>query len=246
MRRRLGGLSGAVIFGLATVASAAQLTVGAGSTLDLGSGSLDLGCAGLVVAGTLAAGTNVIDWAQDVSVQPGGTLNGESATLYVTGDWSNSGTFSAGTSSVNFIDGCDRTSATISGGSTFATLSMTTAIGKLYSFQAGSTQTITGSLTLAGASGNLLTIRSTVNGNEAFLDLQGSQAVDFVDVKDNHAIGHLILMGLDSVNSGNAPGWWVAAGIPALSAAALALLMLAIMWAGCRGLRVKEDTARTP
>ena len=101
--RRLRALAAAATLGLATGASAAQLTVGAGSALDLGTGSLDLGCAGLVVAGTVAAGTNVIDWAQDVSIQPGGTLNGESATLYVTGDWSNSGTFIAGTSSVNFI-----------------------------------------------------------------------------------------------------------------------------------------------
>ena len=100
-------------------------------------------------------------------------------------------------------------------------------------------------LTLLGASGNLLTIRSTIDGSEAFLDLQGSQSVDFVDVKDNHATGYAIYMGLDSVNSGNAPGWIVAA-LPALSGAALVLLMLVLLWTGHRLMRARQAAAQTP
>lgn len=242
-RRRRGLLSGVVVFGLATATSAAHLTVGAGSTVDLGDGSLDLGCANLAVEGTLAAGTGVIDWAEDVSI--GGTLNGESATLYVTGDWNNSGTFNAGSSSVRFVDGCGLSSATISGDSTFFDLEMTTSTGKLVAFEAGSTTTVTDLLTLAGAEANLLTIRSTVDGSEAYLDLQGSQTNDFVDVKDNHAIGNPIPPGPNSVKGPNTPGW-ANIVLPTLSAGALALLTLSILWAGRWGLRARQASAPTP
>ncbi len=218
MRRRLGLLSAVVVFGLTSSSSAAQLNVAAGSSLDLGTGSLDLGCADLVVAGTLAAGTGVIDWAEDVSINSGGTLNGESASLYVTGDWSNSGSFNAGSSSVRFADGCGLSSATISGSSTFFDLEMTTSMGKLVAFEAGATTTVTDLLALMGALGNLLAIRSTVDGSEAYLNLQGSHSANFVDVQDNHATGSPITLGANSVKGTNTSGWIdLTAAIPTLS-----------------------------
>jgi hypothetical protein len=232
-RRRLGFFSGAAVFGLAAVASAAQLTVGAGSSVALGSGSLDLGCADLVVAGTLAGGTNGIAGARDVMINPSGVLSGESATFEVAGDWDNAGAFNAGTSTVQLVDGCGLSGAVVTGDSTFYELVMTTSTGKLYSFGASSTQTVAQSLSVAGASGNLLAIRSTVDGEAAFIDLQGSASTDYVDVKDNHAIGNLIPLGATSVNSGNTLGWWVFP-IPALPMAGLALLILGLMWAGGR------------
>ncbi len=143
------------------------VTVGSGSTVDLGTGSLDLGCADLTVTGTMAAGTVGVDQARDVTIDPSGLLNGESATLEVAGDWDNSGTFTAGTSTVQLVDGCGLLSATIAGDSTFANLAMTTATGKLLTFTSGSTQTVTGGLTVAGASGDRLTIRSSVDGMSA-------------------------------------------------------------------------------
>ena len=42
-----------LVLGLAAPASAGTLTVGVGSTFDLGTGSLALGCADLAVTGTL-------------------------------------------------------------------------------------------------------------------------------------------------------------------------------------------------
>ena len=48
-------LATAVILAVATGVEAAQLTVGSGATLDLGTGSLDLGCADLTVDGIGAA-----------------------------------------------------------------------------------------------------------------------------------------------------------------------------------------------
>ncbi len=97
---------GAAFLTLATGASAAQLTVGAGASVDLGTGSLDLGCADLTVGGTLSAGTSGFSQARDVTIDPSGLVNGNSATLEVAGDWDNSGTFNAGTSTVKMVDGC--------------------------------------------------------------------------------------------------------------------------------------------
>ena len=230
-RWKLGNFSAAAIFWFTTVASAAQLTVGAGSSVDLGTGSLDLGCADLVVAGTLTAGTHGVAQARDVTIDPSGVLSGESATLEVTGDWGNAGAFNAGTSTVQLVDGCGLSSAVITGDSTFYELAMTTSTGKLYSFAAGSTQTVTQSLSIVGAAGNLLAIRSTVDGEAAFIDLQGSASTDYVDVKDNHAIGNVIPLGATSVNSGNTLKWWVFP-IPALPVAGVALLIVGLMWAG--------------
>ena len=52
-----------------------DLTVGAGSTFDLGTGSLALGCADLDVAGTLTAGSVGFSAARDITINPSGTLN---------------------------------------------------------------------------------------------------------------------------------------------------------------------------
>ena len=92
---RSATLAAAAILAVATGASAGQLSVGSGASVDLGAGSLALGCANLSVAGTMAAGTVGFDQARDVTIDPSGVLNGESATLQVAGDWDNAGTFNA-------------------------------------------------------------------------------------------------------------------------------------------------------
>ena len=173
-------------------------------------------------------------------------LNGDSGTLEVTGDWDNSGTFNAGTSTVQMVDGCGLSSAVIAGDTTFASLDMTTTTGKLYSFTAGSTQTVTSALTLLGASGNLLTIRSTLGGSAALLDVQGSQSADFVDVQDNDATaGKPILVGDNSVLGSNTPGWGIAALVPALGVLGLTGLVLGLLAAGRRALRTRTSVAGT-
>jgi hypothetical protein len=225
--------------GAATAAPAAQVSVGGGSSLDLGSGSLDLGCGDLSIAGSLSAGSVGLEGLRDVSIDPSGLMNGDSAELEVARDWDNAGAFNAGTSSVRFVDGCGASSAVVSGDTTFATLDLSTSTGKLYSFVSGSTQTVTGSLHLGGAAGNLLTIRSTLGGSEAFLDAQGSvSAADYVDVDDNHATGNPIPLGPNSVTGANTTGW-MALALPMLSPLGLGALALALGWGGSRGLRAR-------
>jgi len=239
---RLGAALAALALG-GSPAVGQQVTIGAGSSLDLGSGQLTLGCADLTVAGTLSAGTAGLSQARDVTIDPTGLVNGNSATLAVAGDWDNAGTFNAGTSTVQLVDGCSLTSAVIAGDTTFANLEMTTTSGFLYSFTAGSTQTVTGALSLEGAAANLLTIRSTLAGSEAFLNVQGSGSGDFVDVQDSDATaGNLVTLGPNSVKGSNTPGWLTGVLVPALGALGLALLGLSLLWSGRRALATRRGS----
>jgi hypothetical protein len=243
---RRATLAAAALLVAATGASAAQLTVGSGASINLGTGSLDLGCADLTVGGTLSAGTAGFAQARDVTIDPSGLVNGNSATLEVAGDWDNAGTFNAGTSTVQMVDGCGLASAVIAGDTTFANLDMTTTSGFLYSFVSGSTQTVTSSLTLLGDTGNLLTIRSTLAGSEAFLNVQGSGSGDFVDVQDNDATaGNPITLGPNSVKGSNTPGWLAAALVPVFGALGLALLALSLVWSGLWALVTRRGSVAT-
>ena len=139
-------------------------------------------------------------------------IEGESATIVGTGDWTKIGTFTPGTSTVSLEDGCGTSSVVVDGDTTFANLELTTTSGKRYDFTAGTTQTVTDALTIAGeANPNQLVIRSTVTGSEAFLDFQGgSQPLNApnVDVQDNHAIGTEIQLVFPDSNKGpNTIGW---------------------------------------
>ena len=232
-RAALAAATAAVALTLSAPVPAAQVTVGTGASVDLGTGSLDLGCADLTVGGTLSAGTAGFSQARDVTIDPSGLVNGDSATLEVTGDWSNSGTFSAGTSSVNFVDGCSRTMAEIDGSTTFFDLAITTQTGKQYQLEAGATQTMQFITLTGGGIDDRVLIRSTVGGVKAFLDLQGSHKTRFVDVDDVGAVGNQITLPFppNSLIGPNSTGMGFLA-IPTLSAwgvVALGLLLLSAM-----------------
>jgi hypothetical protein len=223
--------------GLAAPASAGNLTVGAGSTLDLGTGSLALGCADLDVAGTLIAGSSGFSAGRDITIAPTGTLNGNSAVLSLSGDWDNAGTFNAGTSSVQIVDGCALLSGTVVGNSTFANLSFSSASARLQRFSTGSTQTVTGLFSLLGASGNRLQVRSTLAGSAAFLNVTGSSSVSHVDVDDSDALlGNAISLPTNSVKGLNTPGWLQEIVVPLLAPLGLAALALLLLVSGRRWL----------
>jgi hypothetical protein len=78
---RATSAAAAAFLAVATGASAGEFNIGAGATLDLGTGSLDLGCADLTVGGTFSAGTVGFAQARDVTIDPTGLVNGNSATL---------------------------------------------------------------------------------------------------------------------------------------------------------------------
>jgi len=195
-----------VTFGTAGASGAAQLDVGVGSSLDLGTSSLNLGCANLNVGGTLDAGSIGITNADDLAIGAVGVLNGESAALSVSGDWVNAGgTFNAGTSTVFLFDGCGNTDVSISGDTTFSTLILLSTTGKTYRLESGSTQTVDLALTIGGVEGNLLQLSSTSPGTEAFVNLQGSASIDWVAVSDIHGVPNRLVFGPNSsVGTNNA------------------------------------------
>jgi hypothetical protein len=227
----------ALVLGFAARASAGTVTVGSNSTFDLGTGSLALGCADLAVAGTLTAGTVGFSAARDVAINPGGTMNGNSALLSLSGNWDNSGTFNAGTSTVQMVDGCALFSGVISGNTTFANLSMNTSTAKQVSITASSTQSVTGLLTLIGTLGNRLKIRSTLAGTAAIFNVTGSSNVAFVDVQDNNALpGNDISLPANSLKGSNTPGWLQGISVPLLGPVGIALLSLLLLVSGQRWL----------
>lgn len=232
-RSRLAASVASVALALSAPAWAGTVTVGANSSVDLGTGSLALGCADLDVQGTLSGGTIGFTQGRDVTITPSGVMNGNSATLELSGDWDNTGSFVAGTSTVRIVDGCGLLSGVVNGNSSFNNLQLTTSTGKQVSFTAGSTQTVTGGLTVTGAASNLLKIRSTVDGSQAFMNLLGTSSTSFTFVRDNNAISNTIPLGSSSIKGSNSPGWLLAQAIPLLPPLA-GLLVLASLLALAR------------
>ena len=97
----------------------------------------------------------------------------------------------------------------IANAETFYNLTIATP-GKEIQFPAGLSTAIAegGKLTVSGASGALVRIRSTTEGTQAELNIGygASTSVEFADVKDSNATG-LAISAKDSTDSGNNTGW---------------------------------------
>ena len=189
-------------------ADAGNLRVRNGATVRLSnSASLDLNESG----GTAA----------DVTIEAGGEIDAGNGSINATGDWSNSGTFTAGTSAVT-LDGTTAQSIT-SNSATYNDLVVTNSSGggvtftddfsitdftaitanTNLTFDGGSTYAITGTLDLNGqATGTEITLRSNAASAYTF-DVQGGpQIVNYVDVQYSHALSNDITAN-NSINSGN-------------------------------------------
>lgn len=190
------------------------ISIGPTGSINLGGGTLNLGCGDLQVDGILSLGNSISSDIRHVAFT--GQLIGQSGVLNVTGDWLNSGLFESGTSTLALVDGCATTSSQMSGDSSFHDWSVTTSSGKQLIFTAGDEQNIANAVVFAGAAGNLLQIRSSEPDSPGFMELAeaGSQFVDHVDVKDNHALmpGQFMAPGFpedyNSVDSGGNSRWF--------------------------------------
>ncbi|GEM_PF-3769849 len=132
--------------------------------------------------------------------------------LTLTGNWSNSGTFTARLGTVTFNGA---SSSTISGSTTFYDLKCIIA-GKTLNFESGSTQTVAGTLTLTGASGNLILLRRSGGAglDQWSIKPQGTVSVSYVDVANSNNTGTDQIYADDSVNSGNNTRWSYSAYVP--------------------------------
>jgi hypothetical protein len=244
-------------FGLHAVASvlllqpmlaAADYDVPANAVVSLNGGTLDLGCTDLIIGGTLQIGSGQVLNARNVTLQAGGVLDGGSGALQVGGDWSNNGSFVAGTGTVRFLDLCANASATISGSTSFANARFVSSIGKNYVFAVGSTQMIGSVLEITGTASNPIQFRSASPGQVAFINLAaaGTQQIAHVGVTDVWATGQFLAPGQKNEGGGgNAKRWFGNAPppqtevipVPALSTAMQGVLAGLLALAAGLGLR---------
>ncbi len=162
-----------------------------GSTLTLG-GALDVDNNLVISSGAL-----------DVSVSNYAITVGQNFT--------NMDTFTARNGTVTL----DGTSQTISGSTTFYNLTKTVAAADTLTFEQNETTTIDGTVTLTGAAGNLLSLRSETPGTQwNFIVTAGAiKAIDYVDVQDSNASGsdasRKPIGPTNSVDSGNTIDWFL-------------------------------------
>ncbi|KEH07058.1 hypothetical protein GY14_30475 [Delftia tsuruhatensis] len=200
------------LLGLAPLAQAAQLQVGAGSRVDFGDATVRLGCADLHVNGSAAASASTLNGIATLNIGATGGLQSGTAQVALSGDFVRSGSFDAGGSTVSIMDSCAHSISRVSGGTVFNHLSVTSGTGKTLELAAGQSTTVLGQLTLQGAQGRLLRLRSSAAGTAAQLSATAQQSVQFVDVADNRATGEVLAFGkpdqFQSQASGNLFRWF--------------------------------------
>jgi hypothetical protein len=192
----------------------ADVIVPAGSVASLGSGAIDLGCTDVVVSGTLQVNSGQLKNVRSVTINSGGVIDGGSGLIEVGGNWTNAGTFLAGTGTVNFPDLCSFGNAVVMGSTTFSSVSFVTGSGKNYVFAVGSTQTIKSLLQITGTAAQPIQFHSSLAGQVAFMDLLigGTQQIQHVGVSDVWATGQWLAPFLTNEGGGgNARRWF---GVP--------------------------------
>ncbi len=154
------------------------------------------------------AGT--IDINDDTQVSTG-TLNMGAATVNLSGNWNHSGgTINANTSTVE-LDGINQQ---INGSTAFYNLNKLVSSADTLTFEAGQTTTISGTVTLNGANGQLLTLASS-SGSSAWnfvVNLDATKAIDYVSVSWSDASGsddsQKTISPTNSVDSDNNIDWF--------------------------------------
>jgi hypothetical protein len=225
-------------------AALADYTVPAGGTTNLANGVLDLACTDLVVAGNFQVASGTVQNVRNITILGGGTLDGGSGVIQLGGNWTDNGSFIAGTGEVDFQDACGGASASISASTTFYRVSFVSAIGKSYVFAVGTTQKILSLLQILGTAPNPIQFKSSVPGQVAFINLlaSGIQNIQHVGVTDVWATGQCLAPGqTNEGGGGNAKNWFVCSSgggsatrtqIPAIDTAALFALALLLAASG--------------
>jgi hypothetical protein len=143
-----------------------------------------------------------------------GTLNANGNNIRVGGNWSDSGTFTPGGDTVTLVG----SGQSISGNTTFTNLTKSVAAADILIFAAGSTQTVTGMLTLAGADAtHLLALRSSTTGTQWKIN-PSNTTIAFLDVQDSNNINATTIVTTNSHDSGDNTNWLFAVA-PAITSA---------------------------
>ena len=158
--------------------------------------------------GTLNCGANNINIDSDLIFAAAGTLNANTSNITIGHDFANfaGGIFNCNTGTVAFDD--NGQTSTIYGSNIFNDLECTQA-GKQINFTSTTTQTVNNTLTLTGATGNLIKLRSTATPAKWDITFpNGAQTVSYVDAKDSDANTNTVTC-YNSTNSGNNNANWL-------------------------------------
>lgn len=167
--------AGLALSAILSSAVLAQMVVPSGGTVDIPpGGAFDLGCSALDVQGVFNVNAGQVNDAGGVSIGAAGAVNGGSGTISLSGNWSNGGSFQAGSGSVVFTDGCATGPLQITGATVFNNLTLTSTNGRTFVLPAGSNVTVNGTLVLQGAAGQPIQLVSS-SGQTAVINL-GPQA----------------------------------------------------------------------
>ncbi|MCM8826532.1 MAG: hypothetical protein NC904_03345, partial [Candidatus Omnitrophica bacterium] len=142
---------------------------------------------------------------KDLDINSGTLIVGDN-TITIFGNFSNLGTFDAGTGEVIFSGILP---STISGENIFNDF-ICTSEGKVLYFEAGKKQTIRGRLILRGEFNEDIVLRSTIEGIQWDICPEGEVEISYVDIKDsNNVKGDLIIVSYGK-DSGNNDNWFLA------------------------------------
>lgn len=165
-----------------TLGDAAGQTIAVGNNFTIGDGNASH-------PATVSAATNdpTINVTGGVTINAGTTFTATDGSMTVGGSWTNSGTFNAGTGTVTF----NGTTQTINNANTWYNLAVTGSAARTVSFQSSVAQTIAanGSLTLTGASGQILTLAPVTAATnwQLHLDPTATQNVSYVSTSYSDA-----------------------------------------------------------
>jgi hypothetical protein len=190
-----GTLSGA-----GTLTTTGTLTLSSGGKLSgfsgLAAGALDVNAS--YNFGTFSSFTV----ADTFTIGSGASFTAPSGTASLAGDFTNSGSFIHNGGTVNLVGA----GQAIAGNTTFNNLTKVVSVADTLTFNAGNTQTVQGTLKLAGKAGNLLSLVSASPGTPWLIDRKGTAEVSFVAVSDSTNVGTTIAAA-ESVDGGGNTGW---------------------------------------
>jgi len=164
---------------------------------------------GLTVSGgTFTGGNGTVDVNGALTVSSGTfTAAGAAGSILVSGDFANTGgTFTHNSGTVT-LDGSDQV---ISGTNTFYNLIKTVTSAATLTWPAGITTTIANTWTAQGASGQVLSLRSSADGTQWKIDPQGTRTITYLDIKDSNNV-NATGIAIDDISkftdSGNNTNW---------------------------------------
>ncbi|MFA6492866.1 MAG: fibronectin type III domain-containing protein [Patescibacteria group bacterium] len=115
------------------------------------------------------------------------------------------------------LDGAGGSTQAISGSTTFNNLTATAATARTLQFEGGQLNMVSGTLTMNGAAGQLLSLRSSSPGTTWYFATSGTPTTSYLDVKDSDATLGATISASNSLNSGNNYNWSFGGGVNYMS-----------------------------